>query len=385
MGKNDYAFPDLRLILAALFVAQNMVIAAAPVFRLTDLGAINTSSSTAYSINDYGQVAGKTSGENIAFLWTPTVANGINGTMIRLPAIVETGTPSQAYGINNYGQVVGITQNFSAFLWTPNSPNSTSGSTIGIGEVSAARAYAINTSGQVVVGTGSGAHQVAGLWSPTSANGQTGSISNFDLGSSARFGINHRGQVANGQFIWTPLTDNGSTGSVLNLVESSIWAQSYAINTSGNAVGGGAGVNGQDAVLWKAKDSTGSNYLLMNLGRLIDGHAEAFGLNDRDEVVGVSKSGRSITRDAVAFLWDQDHGMMDLNTLLDSSNENWKLLSAQDINNVGQIVGFGLYDLDGTGPLPSVQRGFLLTPVPEPAITGMLLGALLLGLGCKRR
>jgi hypothetical protein len=46
-------------------------------------------------------------------------------------------------------------------------------------------------------------------------------------------------------------------------------------------------------------------------------------------------------------------------TPLISSGDGWVLTNASDVNDRGQIVGQGLYQ----GQL----RGFLLTPVPEPA------------------
>ena len=63
--------------------------------------------------------------------------------------------------------------------------------------------------------------------------------------------------------------------------------------------------------------------------------------------------------------------------LLDSSGANWILESVTDINDLGQIVGTGMYDPDGPGGVAAVQRAFLLTPVPEPIGVHLIAFALL--------
>ena len=118
-----------------------------------------------------------------------------------------------------------------------------------------------------------------------------------------------------------------------------------------------------DRRLYRLNIATGA---MVDLGAL-DGHfSEAFGINDVGQVVGES-GGR-------AFVYD-DGAMRDLNTLL-PADSGWVLRSAQDVNNLGQIVGWGTAP-DGIGP-----RAFLLTPVPEPGHIA-LLG--LCGLATLRR
>lgn len=51
--------------------------------------------------------------------------------------------------------------------------------------------------------------------------------------------------------------------------------------------------------------------------------------------------------------------MLDLNSLL-ADTTGWELTSAIEINNLGQIIGSGL--------LNGEQRGFVLTPIPEPVV-----------------
>lgn len=68
--------------------------------------------------------------------------------------------------------------------------------------------------------------------------------------------------------------------------------------------------------------------------------------------------------------------MTDLNTLLDGSGAGWTLNWANDINDLGQIVGIGT--------IGGQTHAFLLTP--EPSACAMLIGGLgLLGLIVRRR
>jgi hypothetical protein len=70
--------------------------------------------------------------------------------------------------------------------------------------------------------------------------------------------------------------------------------------------------------------------------------------------------------------------MIDLNNLI-AADAGWELTSAIKINNQGQIVG--------AGSLNGQERGFVLTPVPEPSsIVGILgFGAFGLGSWLKRK
>src|SRR5205085_964904 len=78
------------------------------------------------------------------------------------------------------------------------------------------------------------------------------------------------------------------------------------------------------------------------------------GLNDSDEVIGVSLVDK--TTDSVrahAVRWTEREGLQDLNDLI-PVNSGWELCFANGINDTGQIVG--------QGSLHGLQRAFLLTP-----------------------
>jgi probable HAF family extracellular repeat protein len=125
-------------------------------------------------INSYGQLVGELyttpNGSNDAFLWTPTSPHGTTGTLTDLGSLVGgayLGDRSDAYGINSAGQVVGWTQTSSGaghgFLWTPTSPNATTGTMIdlntpiGVNNFTLYSATGINDHGQIVGPSSKGA------------------------------------------------------------------------------------------------------------------------------------------------------------------------------------------------------------------------------------
>jgi probable HAF family extracellular repeat protein len=136
-------------------------------------------------INSSGEITGDTGAQ--AALW--------NGNRRIQLGILPGGTMSAALGINDYGQVVGYSQNdtnsfWHGFLWTPSSPNSTSGTMIDLGTIFSSPggswASAINSKGWVTgrsddMNAGGAGH--AYVWVPSSTNGTAGSWT--DLGTLA--------------------------------------------------------------------------------------------------------------------------------------------------------------------------------------------------------
>jgi probable HAF family extracellular repeat protein len=101
-----------------------------------------------------------------------------------------------------------------------------------------------------------------------------------------------------------------------------------------------------------------------NLGTLGgDNFSSGWAINSRGVVVGVSSK---INGQSRAFLYS-DGAMVDLNSLINPL-AGWTLIAARDINNRGQIVGYGM--------LNGGYRAFLLSPqgsIPEPASWAMLI------------
>jgi probable HAF family extracellular repeat protein len=99
---------------------------------------------------------------------------------------------------------------------------------------------------------------------------------------------------------------------------------------------------------------------MADLGTLGGINSEAMGLNDLGQIVGYSETSSGNTH---AFLWENGHGMQDLNNLIPAGS-GWELLRALGINKDGQIVGAGKRDTDGDGVLDAVHA-FLLMPIKE--------------------
>jgi len=142
--------------------------------------------------------------------------------------VTRIATNAGAFGINNFGQVVGGSSSHSAFLWTPISANLTVGSLIvleglPVAGAGGSGAYAINGRGQVAGRIDATPFAQPFLWSPDTPNGTSGTMVGF-AGSSAvtaQFsigGINAYGQIFGGAglgYLWTPLVPNGTAGTLV--------------------------------------------------------------------------------------------------------------------------------------------------------------------------
>jgi probable HAF family extracellular repeat protein len=370
--------------------------ASAGPYVVSNLGATPSGAHAlmANAINAYGQVVGQSDAlSNSAFLWQPTTANGTTGSLIDL----GPSSPISATGINDFGQIVACTRcvptqlgPWSSSLWTPASPNSPSGTWTTLSAPSLNgilfAALGINSSGQVVgtdpVATGS---QIA-LWSPTAPNSSSGMAVNLgDLPgvpeNGTGWGINAYGQLlGNGNivgsstraFLWSPTTPNGTSGSMVELVN--VDSFGGAINDAGQVALTKNGV--ANLFLWNPTVPNGPTGTVSDLGKLPGAtQTGPRSMNASGSIVGVS-----IGAENRAFLWEpgvpngNSGTLIDLNTLLSTTDAvHWKLSSANGINSLGQIVGYGLYDADGPGGAAAVTQGFLLTPIPEPSTIALTL------------
>lgn len=323
-----------------------------PRYKITDLGtSLAGEWAEAKGINTAGDVAGSTlSGFNEArpFVYRGATKQELSG--------FAAGPSSHANGVNDQGQVVGVS-GASAFFW-----QRANGVTelAGLGGAHSL-ASDINAQGQIAGWSEEPALGVrrATLWPSRDAPA-------VDLGtlpsdaSSEAYAVNKNGQVVGASFsapsgnfvlerafLWSNgvMTALGGSGGI-----------AYDINDRGQVVGYSYTDQGFQPFLWQ-------NGTMTNLGDLGIPNAEAHGVNNRGEVVGCSwlpgRPERNETLAEHAFLW-RNGKMYDLNDLV-PPDSGWTLVSADKINDQGQIIGYGYRTVS---PGISTNAPFLLTPEP---------------------
>lgn len=204
---------------------------------------------------------------------------------------------------NSSGQAVGWSHNKSgarrAFIWTR---KGMTGEMRDLGTLSdntsesaESEAFAINKAGQVVGWAHAPDRQKhAFLWTPGASDGVPSNPEMRDLGT---FG--HKESVA------------------------------YDVNDSGHVVGQLLDST-SDGFFWTEEDG------FQLTGSFGGNDTAALALNNHDHVVGYS---RKSNRDQRAFIWGGGPAL-DLNTRIDPAR-GWRLETAEDINDRGDIVGFG--------------------------------------------
>ncbi|OLE51658.1 MAG: hypothetical protein AUG51_21765, partial [Acidobacteria bacterium 13_1_20CM_3_53_8] len=265
----------------------------------------------AYTINNSGQVAGTASGRAAIY--------NNDGSITSIPQLPgDEGGFGVAYGINDSGHAVGYTKRpiinddptiyNRAFLYRD-------GSIIDLNFGLYSTAYAINNSELVVGETG---HEFkALLWS----NGVITDLGNFGADGGSARAISNAGQVAGYMFGHNP--DNSI------FVHAFLWT---------------AGFKQDLGVL------PGTTYSF------------GYGINEYGQVVGDLNT---TNEGAHAFIYTGGQ-LFDLNSLI-PPNSGWRLQTAYDINDTGQIVGRGLFN-DGSG---AEVHAFLLTPTTaQPLVAG---------------
>ena len=320
----------VRTVAVALALLSSLALAdsanAAAQYVVTDLGTLGAPlGSAAYAINDEGQVVGNSvnsAGYRDPFLWTPKTPNGTSGTMQDLGGL--GGDAGSADGINNSGQVVGysLTPSYDqhAFLWTPGGTAGPPGNTqmedlsawAGSGSY-VKSATGINSSGQITgdvyyLSTGA---VISYLWSPTTPNGANGSLQTLgtlspNASGSLAYGTNNSGQVVG----FSPLSPNGTP----NPPET-------------------------PAYLWTPGGTAGpsSNPQMENLGTLTgSGNAVATAVNNDGWITGHSTNSSGET---VPFLWKPATPNGTTGEMIDLGSLGGSQSYGYGINDSGQIVG----------------------------------------------
>jgi len=300
-------------------------------YVVDDLGALpGDDSSVAWGINENGDVVGWSMGPagTRAFLYTTT------GGMVALPALPNR-PRSVARDINDAGVIVGSanaggTDLGHAVRWSGGSVQDLG--TLDTGSYS--EAWGVNNLGEVVgwsfTNGGSGLSGVHGfLYSD--AGGLVDLTPLSDTGYAED--INDAGQVtgyktaaggAYHAFRWQE-----GTFRDLGVLPGLAYSFGWAINESGQVAGNSTSASGNTEQLFRFTDGSG----LLNLGGVGE-HNTAWGINASGDVVGTR--GQSGKR---ALLYTDADGLQELNSLIDGSL-GWVILSAHDINDNGEIVGY---------------------------------------------
>lgn len=341
-------------------------------YTLTNLGTLggsfsgSTNESSALGINNSGQIVGLS--------YTPARAQHAflyqNGVMTDLATAYGTDF-AQAEDINNSGQIVGGYQvSVSGGVRT---------TTTGFD------ASAVNASG-LMVGT-----NVNNNLAATYSNGTMTTLGSLSGSLSAARGVNTAGKVVgnslNSSSQFRAVLFNGAATptdlGVLGTQSATKSAIAYDINDS-------------DQIVGLAKNDAGFNHafsyqngVMTDLGTLDNKattQSAALAINASGQIVGYSNN--SLTGFQSAMLY-QNGVMTDLSTLFSSLELQAAgfsyLTSASDINDSGQIVGYGRV----FGGAASTYQAFLITvtgsPIPEPSSYAGLAGLAALGFALRRR
>lgn len=342
----------------AWLLTQSVAAFATPQYQLIDLGVLpGYDSSSAYDLNDLGQVVGDSylasrGGQaGHAFLNTGSSMSDL-GTL--------GGSFSTALGINNLGTVVGTSTtsdgSHQAFRYD--------GAISNLGY--SGLAYAINDAGTIVGSTGSG------MFIVNSPN----PIITTTLNARWGWDINNQGTFV-GTTQWDIQAYSYSNGeqSLLGRLATGQVSNAYAINDLGDVVGESL-VSGGSVPSHAFLYADGTT--MIDLGSLGGATASsiAWDINNNREVVGTSSPGTGTGTGVTGFYW-ANGVMYDLNDLL-ADPSGYTITTALAINNVGQIAGSAVAP-DG------YRHAILLTPIPEPSNTALLAFGVILVLWSTRQ
>lgn len=324
----------------------NATVEAASFYSVTDLGSFQ-----AKRLNNAGQVVG--TGSNGVSLWQ-------NGSLTHLGNLDDPSQTLINVDINNQGDVV-----FGSSVWR-------NGILINLGNDFYGQS--INDQG-IIAG-----RVISGSQLGRAAKWQNGTVTELNLPpnySSHGSAINNVGQIAVNSNVSVQNSTDFRTGIWQNGVTTELdlsWL--IDLNDSGRVIGNYTDSNGFE------KAHTWYNGQTTDLGSLGGEGTWSYGLNNLNQIVGVSNTQDWVTS---AFIWDKGV-MKNLNNLLVNA-AGWELEWATDINDNGQIIGWGRYN--------GVERSFLLNPVannpddpqevPEPTVSFGLLAIAALGILSQKR
>jgi hypothetical protein len=158
-------------------------------------------------------------------------------------------------------------------------------------------------------------------------------------GESVAEAINNAGQSVgysqNSKVQDAMLWSKSGQATILQRVGTSTDNEAEAINASGWSVGYSASAKVENAALWSP---SGTVTVLQDIGH--HQASEAVAINASDWSVGYSDIGYGLIPPTEAVLWSPTGKGTDLNTFLGSG---WYNTDAMDLNDAGDITGYGEY------------------------------------------
>lgn len=323
-------------------------------YKVTDLGPV-----VPMGMNSLGQVVGRHLTLGKPFIWTPSSPNGTSGSF----AYPDIGSFfGQATAINSLGQLVGWYEysdiEIRSFLWTPSSANGATGTTSYPLDDLNVGAVAINSYGQLTNGGINGAW----IWTPDVANGSTG---NEDyLGEGTSTGINAYGQICHtldffgvslGAYVFTPDGPNGAYGSnnTQLIAPSGGEINAFAINSNGTVTGAvrALGAPVMHAYRWIPSSANASTGTMVDIDPVNTRNSFGYGIDDSGRVCGALTL--DTTRNTYHAFVSKDSTLVDLNKFVTASS-GIVLTAAHQTNLANEIVCEGRTN--------GSWHGYLLTP-----------------------
>ena len=352
----------IAFILSLIFIIVNssVVFAGSYTMDIIDLGTLQGDSvSYATAINNSTTVSGNSinsQGESTAFFWSRWSNGG------ELNPLVSGKKETYATSINNSGRIVGGDVNNGTTkigTWTTygsNKMKTIKGNSL---------AYNINDNGQIV-GT-KGRNETPYIWSIWGGHNPVKVGGNLSWNYETARDVNNNGLVIGETTLGTPYIWNMYNKS--SDFFSSSQGTANDINDSGAVVG-----SLTDSATGNSQAYVYENGNLTELGYLGAGtDSSAYAINEEGVIVGSSNNS--------AFIWSANNNLLNLNDLLPDGSDWTNLSVASDINDLGQIVGWGTINGE--------THAFLISEIvaaPEPklifvifASIGVILYRILLG------
>lgn len=392
----------MRVCLTALIAGSCLIAATASanVYTITDLGTLGGANSSALDVNNDRQATGNSSLSSLEPGATGSTLRGFvwsgGSGMTNLGALpgATTNRFARGYSINDAGVIVGEFSNDSsrAFVYDP-AVGAMEGLTRLAGDTDNGVAHGINNAGVIVGISSNGTASRATKWTKSGGvymAADLGSADGLSTSPARAWAVNEAGDAAgvsrnalgvSQATLWT----GGAAVNLTSLGGGSLYSQAFGLNDTNVVVGAsvagkvspGSSTDLYRAFQWDAANGIVALPMLAAQPTWI--HSEAKDVNNSGVIVGnVAQLYGSPSFGGAAVAWI-DGAIVNLNSLLPVGS-GWNLLSAEGINDAGDIVGYGT--------IGGQSHAFLLSvAVPEPTtlVGATVLGICMLPFGRQRR